>query len=812
MRVFRFLIATAVCLLMTDSLAAQTRKVCFDEDWKFCRGCVANAEVADFDDGGWRSVSLPHDWSIEPLPEQRDGARVGPFSRSSIGRWDTGQTEGGEGWYRKSFRLPHEYSGKIVKLLFDGAYNQAEVWINGMKAAYNVYGYMPFKIDLSKFCKTDGSENTIAVKVINEGLNSRWYAGSGIYRHVWLEIMDNVHLDEWDTFVDASRLNGKDADVRLSAVVFNESDEEADVDVVANIISPNDKQVASVRVSASASAGKGTEVAMNLNVKNAKLWSVDNPQCYKAEICVVSNGKTSDKLIIPFGIRTIEFSATKGFQLNGKPVKLKGGCLHHDNGLLGAAAIDRAEVRKVELLKRNGFNAVRCSHNLPAEAFLHACDSLGILVIDEVFDQWEEPKRSEDYHRFFKQYSDRDMALMVRRDRNHPSVIMWSIGNEIAQRADDPHGMEIAERLNGVIRRYDTTRPSTMGVNAFWDRRQFTWEKDSWRAFHHLGVAGYNYEWRQWEKDHEAYPQRVMYQSESYPQDIALCWNMVEKHPYIIGDFVWTAFDYVGEAGLAHALELGEGERSPQFMDWPWYNAWCGDIDLCGNKKPQSYLRDVVWGESMIAMAVRPPVAKGKKEHVNGWGWPLEENHWNWSGYEGKEMSVKVYSRAPRVRLTLNDKLIGEQDVDKETYTTVFNVKYEPGVLMAQNLGSRKDAASVEFATAGKPVRIALKADREHISASHNDLAYVNISVVDEDGNVVPYASIPLEIEVKGAKAKVIGGNAHYSDMKSFRSLRPVTFRGQAIAIVQPQGENGVLSLTVKGEGIEPANLAINME
>lgn len=809
---FRKSAVAAFCLFTAGNITAQERKASFDEGWRFYRGCAANAEVTDFDDSRWREVTVPHDWSIEPLPEQRDGVRVGPFSRSSIGRWDTGQTEGGEGWYRKTFRLGNEYSGKNVQLLFDGAYNQTEVWINGTKAAYNVYGYMPFKIDLSKYCRTDGSENVIAVKVINEGLNSRWYAGSGIYRHVWLETTSHTHFDEWDTFVDASHVNGKNAEIKLSATIHNEGKQAAAGEVLARIIAPDGKEVASGKTSFPAFSSKSTDVAIQINVKNAKLWSVENPQRYKAEISIVSNGKTNDKLIILFGIRTIEFTAEKGFLLNGKALELKGGCLHHDNGLLGAAAIDRAEVRKVELLKQNGFNAVRCSHNLPAEAFLNACDSLGILVIDEVFDQWEEPKRNEDYHRFFKEYSDRDMALMVRRDRNHPSIIMWSIGNEIAQRADDPHGMEIAQRLNNVIRKHDTTRPSTMGVNSFWDRRQFTWEKDSWRAFHNLGVAGYNYEWRQWEKDHEAYPQRVMYQSESYPQDIALCWNLVEKHPYIIGDFVWTAFDYVGEAGLAHTLELAEGEHSPQFMDWPWYNAWCGDIDLCGNKKPQSYFRDVVWRESMIAMAVRPPVAAGKREHVNGWAWPLEENHWNWQGYEGKEMQVKVYSRAPQVRLFLNGKLIGEKEVNKENYTAVFNVKYEPGTLMAQNIGSRKDAASVEFVTAGQPARVVLQADRESISSSHNDLSYVNISVVDKDGNIVPTASVPLTIEAKGVKAEVIGGNAHYSDMKSFRSLRPATFRGQAIAIVQPQGESGTLSLTVKGKDIEPASLDIQIK
>lgn len=529
--------------------------------------------------------------------------------------------------------------------------------------------------------------------------------------------------------------------------------------------------------------------------------------------------------------------------------------MHHDNGLLGAAGIDRAEVRKVELMKAQGYNAVRCSHNLPTEAFLNACDSLGMLVIDEVFDQWEESKRNNDYSQYFTRDHIKDMALMVRRDRNHPSVIMWSIGNEIAQRADLPRGKEIALELNLAANQNDGTRPTTMAVNSFWDRQAqgFTWEKNSPDAFANIEIAGYNYECGHYEADHDSFPDRIIYGSESFPKEMAKNWNLVDKHPYVIGDFVWTAMDYVGEAGLGHVHERSDN-RWIQLLSWPWFNAWCGDIDLIGDKKPQSYYRDVLWHRSKLAMAVRPSVPDGEYEDVNGWGWTAEENHWNWSrsnskqsigyaelkvpnylpielrpenyqttnvvgnlrhninGYRSDSLRVNVYSREPRVQLLINDSIMGEKDTDPETYTATFIVAYEPGSLKAMTVPQTKKAKpdSLEFVTALPPARIVLKADRDSISSSHNDLSYVHIFIEDEEGHLCPTAEIPLDISFTG-KAQVVAGTAHPYDMKSFRSLHPTTFRGKALAIVQPQDASGEVTLTVKAKGLKTAQVTIVM-
>ncbi|WP_280764760.1 glycoside hydrolase family 2 TIM barrel-domain containing protein [Parabacteroides sp. PFB2-10] len=791
---------------------ASGRKALFDDNWKFHRGGVANAEQPLFNDVKWRTLDLPHDWSMDPAPIQREGITVGPFSQLSeggMGGADTGQTLGGEGWYRKKFTLSPNDAGKIITLYFEGVYNQSELFVNGKKIYFNPYGYTSYKVDITDYCHAPGVENTIAVRVLNVGQNSRWYAGSGIFRHVWIIKTNKIHLEEWDTFVDASEVKGKEATVKFSALIHNSEKKAGEGELQVKIFSPKGEEVYTQIEKTSLSST--VPYSASFVIKKPALWSLESPLLYRAEVVLSSEGKELDKITIPFGIRTISFSAKEGFLLNGKPVKLKGGCIHHDNGLLGAAAIDRAEERKVELMKANGYNAVRCAHNQVSEYFLDACDRLGLLVIHETFDQWQQSKRGNDYHQFFDEWSDKDLAASVRRDRNHPSIIMWSIGNEVAQRADQPEGDLISKRLVNTIKQYDTSRFTTIGANDFWDRRQFKWDTDAYRAFQNVDVAGYNYVWWKYESDHEAYPDRVIYGSESYPKDAAINWNLVEKHPYVIGDFVWTAIDYIGEAGLGHALELAEGERNPQFMGWPWYNAWCGDIDFCGEKKPQSYYRDVVWREREISMAVRPPVALGKKEVVNGWGWTDELLSWNWPGREGQTMRVNVYSRSPKVRLYQDGQLIDEKETDKENYTATFKVPYKAGELKAVNVEKNRERASTLLRTTGVPVAIRLTADRNQLKANRNDLSYVKIELVDADGYVVPDVDLNVGIRCEGEGSVIAAGNAAYDDMASFRSMNPKTFRGKAVAIVQPNGQKaGQIKLTVTAEGLPDSTLSID--
>ncbi|NJO68772.1 MAG: hypothetical protein HC830_05365 [Bacteroidetes bacterium] len=342
---------------------------------------------------------------------------------------------------------------------------------------------------------------------------------------------------------------------------------------------------------------------------------------------------------VPFGIRSIHFDAANGFMLNGKKVLLKGGCMHHDNGFLGSATIDRAEERRVELMKAYGFNAIRTSHNPPSRQFLDACDRVGVLVIDEAFDMWERPKNPQDYHRFFKEWWQKDISSMVMRDRNHPSIIMWSIGNEINERADSS-GLIITRKLADEVHRLDPTRPVTAAICSFWDHKNRPWSATA-PAFALLDVGGYNYMWKAYEEDHLLYPDRIMAGTESLPLEAYENWKQVEKNSWVIGDFVWTAMDYMGETGIGNS-RLDNDPDNGFSRTWTWFNAYCGDIDLCGFKKPQLYYRDVIWGNSNIEMMVHAPVPEGRKEIVSMWGWPEEWQNWNWNGSEGKLMQVRV--------------------------------------------------------------------------------------------------------------------------------------------------------------------------
>jgi len=493
-----------------------TRRIGFDDQWKFHYGEIPGASEISFDDSQWRLLDLPHDWSVEM-----------PFSRE--GTTANGQTVGGTGWYRKSFRLKSGDNGKIHRLYFEGAYMETDVWLNGQHVGYHPYGYTSFSCDLTPYCKPSGEENILAVRVRNEGKNSRWYSGSGIYRHVWFESTNRLYVDTHGLFVTTPVVSKEKAIIQVVTQVVNETGQATNAnvqiqikDAFANIVGTQDMDVRM-------EAGERKSLAQSVEIQQPSLWSVETPVLYTCEATVTSGKKQFDQLSVAFGIRSIDFSAEKGFLLNGEPVKLKGGNIHHDNGLLGAASIDRAEERKVELMKANGFNAVRCAHNPPAPKFLEACDRLGLLVIDEAFDQWQRQKNPDDYHRFFDEWHERDLASMVERDRNHPSIMMWSIGNEIRERADSS-GVEIAARLKEIVRRHDDTRPVTAAINDFWDNRRLTWAVDSEKAFRHLDIAGYNYVWQQFENDMRLFPDRIIYGAESTPMERSYPVFLIVEH------------------------------------------------------------------------------------------------------------------------------------------------------------------------------------------------------------------------------------------------------------------------------------------
>lgn len=792
------------CHFLTPAFAGAEKMVqrsaSFDNDWSF-RLDSLKGETYHQHQNSWKNINLPHDWSIDL-----------PFSKSSAGGISTGHKDGGEGWYRKYFSLPANFSDKLLTLYFEGIYMESEIWLNGKKIAFHPYGYTSFRCNITQFCNPLGKENLLEIKVRNLGKNSRWYSGSGIYRHVWLISTDKIHLDTWSTFITTDQRNENKAVVSVSTDLFNETSTSVMGIVAIRLFDSKGKQVAEKCSSISVATANKTIIKQSLTISDPEFWSPDTPEIYTAKLNVTVDGKQRDSILIPFGIRTIAFSTQKGFMLNGKTMKLKGGCVHHDNGLLGTAAIDRAEIRKVELLKANGFNAVRCAHNPPSEKFLDACDRLGILVIDEAFDQWQKPKNKNDYHRFFDQWCEKDIRSMVLRDRNHPSVIMWSIGNEIQERADSA-GLQIAANLKKVVRKYDSTRPVTAAINDFWDNPGLKWNQSE-SAFRNLDVSGYNYMWWEYQNDHKLYPERVMFGSESTAMERAINWDLVEANPYIIGDFVWTAIDYLGESGIANTAYYDKSEtKFPQFMNYPWFNAWCGDIDICGNKKPQSLFRDVIWRKSKIEMLVHAPAPKEKIEKVSYWGWPNEQASWNWKGHENEQMEVRVFTRNSAVRLYLNNQFVGEKrrmDDQKNKYTVTFQVPYQKGILKAVGIDNGQKTDSTLLKTTGNAVTIKLKADRDTLNASPNDLAYVSVYLVDKNGNIVSDEDAKLQIILAG-DGQVFAGNSCPTDMESFRSLTPKTFRGKALAIVRPNGKPGKLILQVNNKKLGSASISISV-
>jgi beta-galactosidase len=731
--------------------------------------------------------------------------RVGPFDPGqSEGGASTGHVVGGTGWYRKHFTLTPAEQDKLVAVRFDGVYMNADFWINGQHLGNHPYGYTSFEYDLTPYLKPAGQQNVISVRVRNEGKNSRWYSGSGIYRHTWLTVRNPIHIPTWGVFVTTPEVSKEKAEVKVSSEVRNSTGTEVDVTVRASVLNPKGKTVRTTESELHLPANETRTVEQTLEIRSPKLWSPDSPDLYSAKVEIAAAGKTLDQTSTHFGIRKIEVDAEHGFRLNGQMLKLKGGCMHHDNGPLGSAAIDRAEERRVELMKANGFNAIRTSHNPPSPAFLDACDRLGMLVVDEAFDCWNEGKNPDDYHLYFKDWAKRDIASMVRRDRNHPSVVIWSIGNEIPEQF---HAEATQKMLREAVLSHDPTRPITQAICSDWSQHT-NWEQYSDIAFKRLDIGGYNYHPEKYESDHARNPQRVMMGTESFPKDCFDYWSQVEKHPYVIGDFVWTAMDYFGESGIGHAVP--STEKDSFLMPWPWFDSWCGDIDVCGFKKPQSYYRDVVWRRSPIEMAVHTPMPDGAWERVSNWGWPDETRSWNWPGREGKPMQVAVYSRCETVRLELNGKVIGEKPVSAATKLTAkFDVPYQPGELRAIGLTGGKPVASTILRTTGEPKEIRLTADRSKIRADRNDLSYVTVEVVDQHGAVVPNATIPIHFTVTGAGELAATGSSAPNDASSFRLPLRKTDHGCCLAILRPKGDAGKITLHAQADGLKAATLAI---
>jgi beta-galactosidase len=829
-----FLLIIVFAVLSTTKAAAQdSRAISFDKAWRFMKDTITGAESPAYNDSGWRTLNLPHDWSIEDLPNQNKGEAQGPFSKASIGKASTGFTVGGIGWYRKTFTLNSSYKGKQTYIIFDGVYMDADVWLNEHHLGNHPYGYTSFSYNMSDFLNPVGKANVIVVRAKNLGKNSRWYSGSGIYRHVWLLQVNPVHTKIWGNYITTPEVSENKAQVIVKSSLENSSSINKTIAVKVDLINASGQIVATQKQSLSIPANSGVDLTQKLAVASPKLWALNNPVLYKARVSLIVGNKGIDQTITPFGIRSIKFDGQKGFLLNGKVVKLKGGCIHHDLGPLGAASIDRAEERKVELLKKAGYNALRLSHNPPAPALLNACDRLGMLVLDEAFDMWELPKNPQDYHLYFKDWSQRDLTSMVLRDRNHPSVMMWSIGNEIYE-APDSSGYRNAKRLSDEVRALDPTRPVTDAIVFLPPYTKKLW-KDYEPHLGNLDVDGYNYfldpsiyfqrdsaTLHRFETERTKHPEKL-YMSTEYLANAALeNWDEAEKYPWFLGGFCWTAMDYIGEAGIGKSILVPESQKLPKGMmgmglfyrnNWPVFNAYCGDLDLIGDKKAESYYKNVVWRNSKVELLVHRPIPDGQKEVVATWGMPDELKSWTWPGYEGKKMTVDVYTRSKTVRLELNGKVVAEQSVPEGSITATFRIEYQPGTLVAKSFDNGKETGSNALATTGKPVAIRLVADRKIIKADQNDLSFISVEVIDGKGNVVPSVDdLDISFHLSGNATIEAVGNGNPSDMSSFQQKHKQVYQGKALVIIKPNGIRGMATLKATAKGLTPGSIKLIMK
>ncbi|HLK64847.1 MAG TPA: beta-galactosidase GalB [Bryobacteraceae bacterium] len=795
------------------------RRLNFNDGWRFFKGDATGAERPDFSDAQWTEIRLPHDWAIEGPFDPKINPHTGALPIS------------GTGWYRKTFTLPASAKGRYFSIEFDGAMSNAHVWLNGAELGGRPYGYIGFAFDLTPHLHFGSQENVLVVRLTPEERSSRWYPGAGIYRNVWLDITGPVSVARWGSYITTPEVTEAKSTVAVKTELRNRTNQEAKMVLQTSVLDPSGKVVTRSSDSASIAPNGALTVDSKLTVNRPQRWDIDHPSMYSMVSEIVdSNKKVVDRYVTPFGIRTIEFDKAKGFLLNGRHVKLQGVCDHSDLGALGMAVNRRATERQLEILKGAGVNALRTSHNPPSPEILEYCDRMGIVVMDESFDMWRRQKVANDYHKYFDEWSERDVRDMVRRDRNHPSIIMYSIGNEIPEQGN-PDGGAIAKRLTGLFHEEDPTRPTT---SAFNNPDQAI--RNELAA--NVDLPGLNYKPTQYERFMKEHPNWIFYGSETsscvssrgvyhlpiekydkHPSlqltgyDViappwAYCpdveFEMQEKFPNLLGEFVWTGFDYIGEPT---PYFNGRGSND---TDWPSRSSYFGMIDLAGFPKDRYYLYQSVW-------TTKPMV------HVLP--------HWNWQGREGQRIPVMVYSNGAEIELFLNGKSLGRKkrfsepvelpvgpnvSPDKKylsKYRLMWNVPYEPGTLKAVAYVDGKQVAVDEMRTAGAPARIKLIADRSTIDADGDDLSFLTVRIEDKDGNLCPEADNLVKFNVTGAGAIRAVDNGNAATTELFNADHRKAFSGMALLIVRSErGQAGKIHVTATSEGLAQATADITTQ
>jgi beta-galactosidase len=772
----------------------------FNNGWKFMLGDDSLASRVNYDDSQWRRLNLPHDWSIE-----------GQFSKDAPSKIDGGALPTGTGWYRKSFSIPSELKKKHLFIDFDGVYRNSEVWINGHYLGKRPYGYSSFRYELTPWLKF-GDTNVISVKVDNSAQpNSRYYTGSGIYRNVWLVTVNSVYIDHWGTFVITPEINHDSASVKLNIKLKNEG-KAARVIIKTIIYNAEGKEVANASSSPEISKDSVLNINQAFKVLKPELWSTDRPYLYRAVTTITQKSRILENYETPFGIRYFNFDAQKGFSLNGKPLKILGVCNHHDLGALGAAVNTRAIERQLEILKAMGCNAIRTAHNPPAPEFLGLCDRMGFLVMDEAFDMWKKKKNKSDYHAEWDEWHKKDLEDMVLRDRNHPSVFMWSIGNEIREQFDST-GISITRELSGIVKSLDPTRPVTSALTENNPEKNFIWKSGA------LDVLGFNYKQDAYADLPTRFPNQKFIATETMsvlssrghydmPSDSIRLWPANSKQPYVEGnkDFTVSAYDHVmaywgstHEAtwNIVKKLDFMAGMfiwsgfdflGEPVPYPWPARSSYYGIIDLCGFPKDAYYLYQSEWTTQPVL-------------HI----FP----HWNWE--PDKMVDVwAYYNNADEVELFLNDKSLGIRKKQGDQMHIMWRVPFQPGTLKAVSRKNGQTVLTKEIKTAGNPARIELVVDRNTIKADSVDLSFVTVKITDKDGNLVPNADNLIHFKISGEGFIAGVDNGYQASMEPFKANYRKAFKGMCLVIIQSNGKPGKITLEASADALKAASLNIN--
>jgi len=766
----------------------------FNKNWKFFLADEPGAKSPAYSDLKWRKLTLPHDWSIE-----------GKFDEKNPAKPEGGGLPTGIGWYRKEFTAPADFQNRVISIEFDGVYKNSEVWINGKYLGKRPYGYSSFSYEISKFLKS--GKNIIAVKVDNSAQpDSRWYSGSGIYRNVWLSSTAKIAVAKWGTFVTADQ-SGK---VELQIQIQNKTLKSQAVSITNTIHNAEGKVISATVQQVLKIDTSGSLINRIFEVKNPTLWSVKNPYQYKLVTQIVQNGKIIDKYETKFGIRSFNFDAEKGFSLNGKPTKILGVCLHHDLGALGAAVNVRAMERQLEIMKEMGVNAIRTAHNPPAPEFLDLCDRMGFLVMDEAFDMWAKKKTKNDYHLNFPEWHKRDLEDMIKRDRNHPSIILWSVGNEIREQFDST-GIAITKELVGIVKNLDTSRPVISALTETDAKKNFIYQANA------LDVYGLNYNHKKYADFPKNYPGVKFLATETtsaletrgfydtadtirrWPKDGKTkftegnkewsassydnvsaywgstheeTWKEAKKYDHVSGLFVWTGFDYLGE---------------PLPYPWPARSSYFGIVDLAGFPKDSYYMYQSEWTNKPV-LHILP--------------------HWNWES--GKSVEVwAYYNNADEVELYLNGKSLGKRSKKDDDLHVLWNVNFEPGTLKAVSRKNGKEVLVKEVKTTGAAAKIELIADRKDIKADGTDLSFVTVRVLDAAGNLVPNADHLVDFKVEGDGFIAGVDNGFQASLEPFKANYRKAFHGLCLAILQSTEKAGIIKLTATAGGLTSASITI---